>query len=100
MAVKKGGPKHKRQLTHAVRSKTRRLRADDLATPSANISNSKRAANQPQPHASNQRFADDLVADSASDNADKLPSVMLVITLLAVVYIAFLTWQVAQMPAK
>ena len=57
-------------------------------------------AKGPKLNTPNPRFAEELVADAASDKTDRLPSVMLVITILAVIYIAFIAWQVAQMPAK
>lgn len=100
MVVKKGGQRNKHHLSHAVRSKTRRLRAAAPARPSTNVPDGKPAAQGPKLDARNPRFAEELVADSAADQAARLPSVMLVITILAVLYLAFIAWQVAQMPAK
>ncbi len=100
MAVKKGGPKNKHQLRHAVRSKTRRLRAVEPKLDSTTARDAQVAAKEPKLATPNTRFAEELVADAAADQTDRLPSVMLVITILAVIYIGFIAWQVAQMPLK
>ncbi|MBI1763537.1 MAG: hypothetical protein HYR56_19100 [Acidobacteria bacterium] len=98
MAVKKGGAKNKRRLAPAVRAKTQRLRAQRAASPQAPHADPATAG--PRKPGSAFPFADEVVADTAGEQQSKLPSVMLVITILAVLYLGFLTWQVAQMPAR
>jgi hypothetical protein len=100
MAVKKNGQKTKRRLSNAVRSKTRRLRpvAANPALPQSR--DDKPRATAPRPESQPSRFATEFVADAAADKADRLPSVMLVITILALVFIGLITWFVAHMPEK
>lgn len=99
MAVKKDGQKSKRRLSHAVRSKTRRLRPV-AASPPLPARDSKPHAKGPRPESQDARFAAEFVDAAAADKTDRLPSVMLVITILSLVFIGLMTWFVARMPAK
>lgn len=98
MAVKKDGQKSKRRLSQAVHSKTRRLRAVAAKSEPAHIPATH--AHGLRPDSQPSRFAAEFVADTASDKADNLPSVMLVITILVVIYLVFIAWQVALMPVR
>lgn len=100
MAVKKDRQKSKRRLSQAVRSKTQRLHAVVEKPPPALERAHQSSATSPALDFRNPRFTEEIVASAAADKEDRLPSVMLVITVLAVIFIGLITWFVAQMPEK
>lgn len=91
MAVKKNGAK--RKLANAVRAKTARLRPVEAPAPSA-------SEQVLRADTGSLRVPEDLMAVADTDLTDRLPSVMLVITVVSVIFISIIAWLVAQMPAK
>ena len=84
----------KKRLSSAVRSHTRRLQHSHAAETQAPPS-------PPTPlRAEPSDVPKDLVEGRQGDELSNGPSVMLVITVLAVLFISLIAWFVAQMPSK
>jgi hypothetical protein len=96
VAVKKSKkrPAKKRLLANAVRSHTRRLQHSQVTETHVAPDPAAPASAEPLD------FPKDLVDGRQTDGVNKLPSVMLVITILALLFIGLIAWFVAQMPAK
>ena len=102
MALKYGdkNKRRKRGLANAVSRRSRRLTAAHPVAPppptSVHVSPLPASATDRQTN----HVSVDLFEEAETADAAKQPSVMLIITVLALAFISVITWFVAHMPAK